>query len=157
MRATLTRSLTTLARVCLELSLIDTMGATGVSFRSYFVASAVGMLPGTVVYVFIGAVIGSATANSVNDGTGTFDRASCRQDKTLQNVLLGVGAVATVAVLVFVSWKARQEIQSLTQAEGGQEAGGTTVSSGPGSSLERPLVVASASAGTSAPGSKPLV
>src|SRR5262249_61840093 len=37
------------------------LGLTRVSFRSYLVASWIGMLPGTVMYVYLGAALGSLT------------------------------------------------------------------------------------------------
>ena len=69
------------------------LGLTRVSFTDYFIAS-VGMLPGTLLYVYSGAVAEAAV-------TGT----------TGNRVLLFVGLVATVAVTVLVTRIARKALK----------------------------------------------
>lgn len=82
-------------------------GATQVSLRDYFFASWVGMLPGTVMYVYLGAVAGSLTellAGKVEGGAA-------------QQGLLVVGLVATVVVTVLVTRIARKALADATPVE----------------------------------------
>jgi uncharacterized membrane protein YdjX (TVP38/TMEM64 family) len=66
-------------------------GITSVGFGAYVVVSAICMIPGTLLYAYLGA-IGKA---SVNGGTA--------QHSIAQYVLLAVGLVATIAVTILVS------------------------------------------------------
>lgn len=75
-------------------------GITRVSFREYFLASWLGMLPGTVMYVYLGAVAGElATA-----GAGR------RQRTPAEWALLGVGLLATIVVTVVITRIARRAL-----------------------------------------------
>jgi uncharacterized membrane protein YdjX (TVP38/TMEM64 family) len=67
-------------------------GLTNVSLRDYVLASWIGMLPGTIMFVSIG----SAFNNLAEAFTGE------RQRTTAEWILLGVGLIATVAVTVFI-------------------------------------------------------
>jgi len=72
-------------------------GLTRVSLRDYFFASWLGMLPGTVMYVYLGSLAGSlATLGSRSSGRTPAEWA-----------LYGVGLLATVAVTVYVTRVAR--------------------------------------------------
>ncbi len=75
-------------------------GITKVSLRDYFLASWVGMLPGTVMYVYLGSLAGSL-ATLGRHGTGR---------TPAQWALYGVGLLATVVVTVFVTRIARAEL-----------------------------------------------
>jgi len=68
-------------------------GITRVRLRDYFLASWVGMLPGTVLYVYLGSLAGSL-ANLGGHGRGR---------TPAQWALYGVGLLATVAVTVYVT------------------------------------------------------
>jgi len=68
-------------------------GLTAVSFRNYVLASWVGMIPGTIMYVYLGA----AAKNVV---TG-------EPRSTGETVLMVVGLVATIVVTVYVTRIAR--------------------------------------------------
>ena len=70
------------------------MGLTSVSLRDYALAS-VGMLPGTIMYVYIGSLAGDIGAGA----------------STAQNVLKVVGLIATVIVTVFVTRIARKALE----------------------------------------------
>lgn len=85
------------------------LGLTRVRFADYAIAS-VGMLPGTLLYVYSGKVAGdvAAVAGGAKLERGTWD-----------NVLLAVGLVATVVVTAFVTRIARR---ALADATGVQEA-----------------------------------
>lgn len=77
-------------------------GITNVSLRDYVIASWIGMLPGTVMYVYLGSLAGSL-ATLGRQGSGR---------TPAQWALYGVGLVATVAVTVFVTRIARAALAS---------------------------------------------
>ncbi len=71
-------------------------GLTGVSFGGYLVASAVGILPGTMLYVYIA----SGAARAVSGDSGG-----------LENALFVVGLVAFVLVTIRITRAARRALQ----------------------------------------------
>ncbi|MCG8481556.1 MAG: TVP38/TMEM64 family protein [Spirochaetales bacterium] len=77
-------------------------GLTAVSAPSYFFSSWIGMLPGTVMYVYIG----SLAANLATLGSASGER------DTVQWILYGVGLVATIAVTLFVTRIARRALKT---------------------------------------------
>lgn len=72
-------------------------GLTRVSLRDYFFASWIGMLPGTVMYVYLGSLAGDLARL----GAGEHTRSAGEW------ALYGVGLAATVAVTVYVTRIAR--------------------------------------------------
>ena len=74
-------------------------GITKVGFWPYVLASAGGMLPGTLLYVYLGAV-GKAGLS----GGGT-------EQSPLQYVFFGVGLLVTIGVTVWVSWIAKKALK----------------------------------------------
>jgi uncharacterized membrane protein YdjX (TVP38/TMEM64 family) len=72
-------------------------GLTPVALGPYALASFVGMLPGTVLYVYLGAAGGAAAGG--------------RARTPLEWALLGAGLLATVAVTVLLTRKARAHLQ----------------------------------------------
>lgn len=82
-------------------------GLTGVTAPAYFFASWIGMLPGTVMYVYFG----SLAANLATLGQASSSRGA------VQWVLYGVGLVATVAVTVFVTRLARRALGKTLEVE----------------------------------------
>ena len=74
-------------------------GITSVSLRAYVAISAVGMIPGTLLYAYLGA-IGKAGISGEK-----------AQHSTAQYILLGVGLVATIAVTLLVSRIARNALK----------------------------------------------
>jgi uncharacterized membrane protein YdjX (TVP38/TMEM64 family) len=74
-------------------------GITSIRFVEYVVVSAVGMIPGTLLYAYLGA-IGQASVS----GGGA-------QRSTWQYVLLGIGLIATIVVTVLVSRIARKALK----------------------------------------------
>jgi uncharacterized membrane protein YdjX (TVP38/TMEM64 family) len=83
-------------------------GLTKVRFRDYVLASGIGMLPGTVMYVYLGSTVkelGDIAAGSVEGGPA-------------QLVLFFVGLAATVVVTVYVTRLARRALrQAVPDAE----------------------------------------
>src|SRR5712691_7699803 len=71
-------------------------GLTRVRLSHYVLASWIGMMPGTVMYVYLGSL--------VNAGAGH------RQRTTGEWVLYGVGLVASIAVTVFVTRVAKKAL-----------------------------------------------
>jgi uncharacterized membrane protein YdjX (TVP38/TMEM64 family) len=70
-------------------------GATRVSLRDYVLASALGMLPGTVMYVYLGSVAGEIAAGPARARTAA------------EWAFYGAGLLATVAVTVYLARLAR--------------------------------------------------
>ena len=75
-------------------------GLTKVSLKHYFFASWLGMIPGTVMYVYIGSLAGGLAGLG---GAG-------RTRTTGEWVLYGVGLLATLLVTVFVTRLARKAL-----------------------------------------------
>jgi len=71
-------------------------GVTKIGFWPYLAASWVGMLPGTFLYVYLGAV-GKGAASGKSEGPWKW-------------VLIGVGLVATVVVTIWISRLAKKEV-----------------------------------------------
>jgi uncharacterized membrane protein YdjX (TVP38/TMEM64 family) len=74
-------------------------GITSISFGAYVLVSAIGMIPGTLLYAYLGA-IGQAGVSGGASGHSKW-----------QYVLLGVGLVATIAVTILVSRIARNALK----------------------------------------------
>jgi uncharacterized membrane protein YdjX (TVP38/TMEM64 family) len=81
-------------------------GLTKVSLRDYFFASWIGMLPGTVMYVYIGSLIGDLARLGAGDRAWT----------GAEWALYVVGLVATVAVTVYITRIARSALNKKTEA-----------------------------------------
>jgi uncharacterized membrane protein YdjX (TVP38/TMEM64 family) len=76
-------------------------GVTGVSLKDYAIAS-VGMIPGTIMYVYIGSLAGSiATIGTETSGANPIAQWAIRI----------VGFIATVAVTVYVTKIARKALE----------------------------------------------
>lgn len=77
-------------------------GLTAIPGAAYVLASWIGMLPGTVMYVYLGSLTaGIATLGTVDPQRGP-----------LQWTLYGVGFVATIAVTIFVTRLAQQALRN---------------------------------------------
>jgi uncharacterized membrane protein YdjX (TVP38/TMEM64 family) len=86
-------------------------GLTGVRFWPYVLTSWVAMLPGTVLFVYLGAA-GAQVADSVT-GAGSWAR----------TVLQVVGLMATLAVTVLITRVARRALREGSGAEGAPASG----------------------------------
>jgi uncharacterized membrane protein YdjX (TVP38/TMEM64 family) len=76
-------------------------GVTGVSARDYIIGS-IGMLPGTIMFVYIGSLAGSLALIGTD--------AQPPVNPTLQWTIRIVGLIATVAVTVYVTRLAKQAL-----------------------------------------------
>jgi uncharacterized membrane protein YdjX (TVP38/TMEM64 family) len=74
-------------------------GITSISFGAYVLVSAIGMIPGTLMYAYLGA-IGQA---GVSGGTAAHSN--------WQYVLLAIGLIATIAVTILVSRIAKNALK----------------------------------------------
>lgn len=75
-------------------------GITKVSFRDYMLASWIGMLPGAVLYVYIGTALNSLAEITAGRAKAT----------TAEQVLFGVGLVATAAVMTLLMRLAKKSL-----------------------------------------------
>ncbi len=85
------------------------LGLTKVSVGSYALANLIGMLPGTFLYVYIGATLSSG----LSEGASLF-----------KQILLGVGLLATVGVVVLVTRAARRAIAEVEAGAAREEPEG---------------------------------
>ena len=77
-------------------------GLTNVSLRDYFLASWIGMLPGTIMFVYVGSAIGSVAEIAAGGE---------RTRSTAEWVLYALGLLATVVVTVYVTRIARRALK----------------------------------------------
>ena len=78
-------------------------GLTAVPFKKYILASWIGMLPGTIMYVYLGSAANSLAALL----SGDQPRSTGRQ------VLFGLGLAATVAATIIVTRSARRALNEI--------------------------------------------
>jgi uncharacterized membrane protein YdjX (TVP38/TMEM64 family) len=79
------------------------LGVTQVSLRDYVLGS-LGMIPATVMYVYIGSLARDLTAITMSD------QSLSREAQLIQWVIRGVGALATVAVTVYTARLAQKTL-----------------------------------------------
>ena len=85
-------------------------GLTGVSLPSYFLASWIGMLPGTLLYVYLGSLAGSLATLGARESRSNLEWA-----------FYALGLAATIAVTVYVTRVARRALRTrLELSEGGE-------------------------------------
>jgi uncharacterized membrane protein YdjX (TVP38/TMEM64 family) len=85
-------------------------GITQVSLKDYFLAS-IGMVPGTVMYVYIGSLAGSiATIGAANQPKNP-------ETELAQWVIRVVGFIATVAVTIYITRIARKALEESVNQE----------------------------------------
>ncbi|CAN5141726.1 hypothetical protein BH24PSE2_BH24PSE2_05070 [soil metagenome] len=77
-------------------------GITGVSFWHYVAATFVGMMPGTLMYVYLGAA-GMAAVGGGDSSEGS----------ALKWTFFGAGLIATIIVAVIITRRARQELDEI--------------------------------------------
>ena len=74
-------------------------GITSVSLKAYVAVSAIGMIPGTLLYAYLGAIGKAGISGEKTQHSGA------------QYILLGVGLVATIAVTILVSRIAKNALK----------------------------------------------
>jgi uncharacterized membrane protein YdjX (TVP38/TMEM64 family) len=77
-------------------------GLTAVPFRKYVLASWIGMLPGTVLYVYLGSLARAAVG--------------AKERTPAQWTLYGIGLAATVVVVILVTRTARKALNRRTES-----------------------------------------
>jgi uncharacterized membrane protein YdjX (TVP38/TMEM64 family) len=77
-------------------------GLTKVGLRDYFFASWLGMIPGTILYVYVGSLAGSLATLGAGE----------RRRTAAEWALYVVGLLATVAVTIYVTRLARRALES---------------------------------------------
>lgn len=84
-------------------------GVTGIKFWHYVAATFVGMIPGTLMYVYLGAAGMAAVGSAGESGGGG----------ALKWTFFGAGLVATIIVAVLVTRKARAELDNIIDERNG--------------------------------------
>ena len=98
------------------------LGLTRVAVRDYVVGSLIGMLPGTLMYVYLGSLVTSLTELAAGRPSGG----------ALQKVFYFGGLVATIAVTLYVTRVARRALADAT----GEEARAEPAPAGPPSLIQ---------------------
>ena len=83
-------------------------GVTQVSLRDYVIASWIGMMPGTVMYVYFGSLAGDLATLGASGSEG---------NSTLQWAINIVGFIATAAVTIFVTKIAKKALDEQLAGE----------------------------------------
>ncbi|SKB13123.1 conserved membrane hypothetical protein [Planktothrix sp. PCC 11201] len=68
-------------------------GLTNISLKDYFLASWIGMLPGTILYVYVGSLIGSLAQLGMGGRSRT----------TVEWLFYGIGLIITVIVTIYIT------------------------------------------------------
>jgi uncharacterized membrane protein YdjX (TVP38/TMEM64 family) len=92
------------------------LGITKVRFRDYVLASWIGMFPGTVMYVYLGSLLGNVAALLDPSKSGG------RQKTPQEWAMFGVGLLATIVVAVFVARVAKKAIAEAVPPDAGPAA-----------------------------------
>lgn len=83
-------------------------GVTGVKARDYVLGSVIGMLPGTLMYVYLGSLITNVSELAAGRTSGG----------DIQQLFYFAGLVATIAVSVYVTRIARRALAEVTEDSG---------------------------------------
>ncbi|AHC13914.1 TVP38/TMEM64 family protein [Salinispira pacifica] len=113
-------------------------GITGVRFLPYVLSSWIGMLPGTVMWVYFGSLAGNITEVAAGVSSDTIEQAGAAWLQTLIN---GLGLAATVAVTIFITRLARKALKKHMSSEdspAGNDTDSQTDSRTHGESGEQP-------------------
>lgn len=105
-------------------------GLTKVRLRDYLLASWIGMLPATILYVYLG----SAVKNLADLAAGRIEGGPA------QTVLFGVGLAATIVVTVFVTRIAKRALdKAIAEAAAGNPPSDPTAADAPAADAEKNL------------------
>lgn len=80
-------------------------GLTAVRFWPYVLASWIAMMPGTLLYVYIGTASRAALEAAATDGV--------KEGSTMKTVFMAIGLVATVIVTIYVTKIARKALKEV--------------------------------------------
>jgi len=101
------------------------MGSSSISFKNYFFGTFFGIIPGTVAFVSIGALLGSALGNHRSDGPSNVVYPNlCETNKTeatVRIILLVVGIVATILAVILISKFSYKQFLKLKKQEEEEE------------------------------------
>jgi uncharacterized membrane protein YdjX (TVP38/TMEM64 family) len=86
------------------------LGITAVAVRDYFFASWIGMLPATVVYVYVGTLAKDLTELGANGSSST-----------LTTILLVCGLIATIALTIVLTKRAGKALRAQLDAPAHQD------------------------------------
>jgi len=103
-------------------------GLTGIRFLTCVVTSAIAMLPGTFMYVYIG-VVGREAALVAGGGGESQD--------ALKGIMLIIGVVATIAVSVYITKIARRELAKHVELEPAADGASDSSDDGPSAAPPR--------------------
>jgi uncharacterized membrane protein YdjX (TVP38/TMEM64 family) len=81
------------------------LGITQVSLKDYSLAS-IGMIPGTVMYVYLGSLVGSVAKIGLEDASKN------PQGEIIQWTIRIIGLIATVAVTLYITKIAKKALES---------------------------------------------
>ena len=119
-------------------------GITKVRPVGYVLSSWIGMLPGTLMYVYLGSLAGTLAALGTAGGTGF---------STLQWIFYGVGLVATIAVTILITRVARRAVNRALSETAGASGAGTGEPPGASAAAEGSATANPADPGNPAAGS----
>jgi uncharacterized membrane protein YdjX (TVP38/TMEM64 family) len=88
------------------------LGLTRVTFRDYLIASWVGMLPGTVLYVYLGSLAMNITELASGGGAASFDAGPW---------VFGTGLVAAILLSVVITRRANALLRKQLDSEEGTQ------------------------------------
>uniref|UniRef100_A0A7S3LKT8 VTT domain-containing protein n=1 Tax=Aplanochytrium stocchinoi TaxID=215587 RepID=A0A7S3LKT8_9STRA len=101
------------------------MGTTSARFRDHFFATAIGILPGTVAYAFVGAALTMSvtdleTVREEENGYIYLSMESCenKQIDRLNLSLLLVGILFTLIAMIVIANHAKKELKTLLEENG---------------------------------------
>merc|ERR1712194_828036 len=102
-------------------------GITAINFFHYCIAC-VAMLPGTILYVFLGASAGSLSEIGGNEDDNNVDlvddeyiEQSEKEDKTVTIVVIVVGVIFGVLAIALTSYYAKQELNKVIEKKEQEE------------------------------------
>ena len=124
----------------LSCSLSLLRGVTAVKFRDY-VLGCVGMIPGTVAFVFIG----TTASGLLGDDSEEEEEAMDGDDGAVQLIVLIVGGIATVIAVVLISIYAKRALNKVLEEDAEAESNAAQIVDG---SMMTPADDIEAAAGT---------
>jgi uncharacterized membrane protein YdjX (TVP38/TMEM64 family) len=91
------------------------MGVTGLSTREYIIGTVIGIIPGTVAFVFVGG----AVAMVAKDGMAMMGT-SCagEEEDVVTTIILVVGSIATIVATGLVTHFARKKLKEEAKRDG---------------------------------------